>query len=121
MDIGAYTLAEFQLPSTLAETSQDLTPVPPDLWLSRIRRALCILLERSTLKEREHELKFRMDLSNALSLSSRVKIDPIVSRAGFLVWITQYTNLKNYETYYRSARVQSSNKFLTILNDFEVF
>ena len=28
---------------------------------------------------------------------------------------------KNYETYYRSARVQLFNKFWTILNDFEAF
>ena len=87
-------MAEFQLPSILAEISQAPTPVPPALWLSKVRRALCILLERSILREREHELKFKMDLSNALSLSSKVKIDPIESRAGFLVWITQYTNLK---------------------------
>ena len=29
-------------------------------------------------------------------------------------------NLKNYETYYRSARVQLSNKFLTNLKNFKL-
>ena len=40
------------------------------------------------------EWKFKLDLTRSLSLSSKVKIDPMETRAGFLVWITQYMNLK---------------------------
>ena len=94
VDIEAYTATEFQLPTILAELSQNFAPLPPALWLSRVRRRLCVLLEKSIWKGKEQELKFKTDLSHALSLSSKVKIDPIESRAGFLVLITQYTNLK---------------------------
>ena len=38
--------------------------------------------------------KFRANLVQALSFSSKVKLDPLQSRDGFLVWISQYMVLK---------------------------
>ena len=87
-----YWKSDIKVPLTLVETSQDTAPVPPAAWPSRVRKASCILQEKSISRDRERELRVKVDPSNAFSLSSKVKTDSLKSRAGFLTGGTSSSN-----------------------------
>ena len=87
-----YWKSDIKVPLTLVETSQDTAPVPPAAWPSRVRKASCILQEKSISRDRERELRVKVDPSNAFSLSSKVKTDSLNSRAGCLTGGTSSSN-----------------------------
>lgn len=87
-----YWKSDIKVPLTLVETSQNTAPVPPAAWPSRVRKASCILQEKSISRDRERELRVKVDPSNAFSLSSKVKTDSLNSRAGCLTGGTSSSN-----------------------------
>ena len=89
------TLAgEYFLPETLKEFAPSIDPLPPVLWLSKVKAGLHDLLECSGRREEELAQRYQADLARALGSSPKSKLDPLRSRDGFLIWSSQYMSLK---------------------------
>ena len=89
------TLAgKYFLPETLKEFAPSIDPLPPVLWLSKVKAGLHDLLECSGRREEELAQRYQADLARALGSSPKGKLDPLRSRDGFLIWSSQYMSLK---------------------------